>query len=273
MTQKIGFIGGGNMATSLIGGMIPQRGADMIMVSEPLADKRNELSTSFGIGVTDNNETVVEQCDVVVIAVKPQVMQQVLEPIGEAVRKEQPLLVSIAAGITMDSMSTWLGGYNRMVRVMPNTPSLVGRGASGLFADPSVDDTMRQSAQSIMQSVGVTAWVPAEKDIDSVTALSGSGPAYFFYLMEIIDKTAVELGLDPETAKALTLQTALGAAELAGTSPDDFATLREKVTSPGGTTEAAINTMEAADARRIIGDGVKAAALKSEELARLLGGK
>jgi len=248
MTQKIGFIGGGNMATSLIGGMVPERGADMIMVSEPLADKRDELHKSFGIGVTESNEALVEQCDVVVIAVKPQVMQQVLEPIGDVVRNRQPLLVSIAAGITMDSMSKWLGGYDRLVRVMPNTPSLVGRGASGMFADPSVDAAMRETAESIMQCVGVAAWVPTEKDIDTVTALSGSGPAYFFYLMDIIDKTAVELGLDPETAKTLTLQTALGAAE-------------------------AINTMEAADARRIISDGVKAAALKSEELARLLGGK
>lgn len=141
-----------------------------------------------------------------------------------------------------------------------------------MFANPAVEPQERQTAQEIMECVGVAAWVPAEKDIDSVTALSGSGPAYFFYLMEIIDRTAVELGLDPETAKKLTLQTALGAAELAGQSPDGFATLREKVTSPGGTTEAAINSMESADARRIISDGVKAAASKSEELAKLLGG-
>lgn len=272
MTGKIGFIGGGNMATSLIGGMVPARGADKIMVSEPLAEKRSELQASFDIAVTEENDALVAQCDVVVIAVKPQVMQTVLEPLGDAVQQHKPLLVSVAAGITMESMSKWLGGYDRLVRVMPNTPALVGRGASGMFANPAVEPQERQTAQEIMECVGVAAWVPAEKDIDSVTALSGSGPAYFFYLMEIIDRTAVELGLDPETAKKLTLQTALGAAELAGQSPDGFATLREKVTSPGGTTEAAINSMESADARRIISDGVKAAASKSEELAKLLGG-
>ncbi len=272
MTGKIGFIGGGNMATSLIGGMVPARGADMIMVSEPLEDKRGELQQTFGIVATDNNDELVTACDVVVVAVKPQVMQTVLEPLAQSVQQHQPLVVSVAAGITMDSMSRWLGGYDRLVRVMPNTPALVGRGASGMFANPAVDATERDVAQSILECVGVTAWVPTEKDIDSVTAVSGSGPAYFFYLMEIIDRTAVELGLDPETAKKLTLQTALGAAELAGQSPDGFATLREKVTSPGGTTEAAINSMEGADARRVISDGVKAAASKSEELAKLLGG-
>jgi pyrroline-5-carboxylate reductase len=196
-------------------------------------------------------------------------MREALLPLGPTLRERQPLLISIAAGVTIDSMTTWIGGQPAIVRVMPNTPALVGAGASGLFANEAVSNTQREVAQSIMQAVGVSVWVSREALIDTVTAVSGSGPAYFFYLMEAIEAAGLAGGLAPDIARRLTLQTALGAAKLAIASDEPVAELRRRVTSPGGTTERAIQFLESAGASETIQRAVDAARIRSEELAQL----
>ncbi len=263
------FIGGGNMARSLIGGLASSSSA--IRVADPVSEIRAGLEQDFGVYTSADNIDALAGADCVVLAVKPQMMKDVLLPIADNIQRARPLLVSIAAGIRVSSMTQWLGGYDNIVRVMPNTPALVNCGASGLYATDSVSQADRQRAFEIMSAVGVAAWVDREELIDVVTALSGSGPAYFFYLLEIMTERAVEMGLNAETARTLALQTALGAAELATQSPETFDTLRRNVTSPAGTTEAAINSMESNGARTVIGEAVQAAALRSRELAELLG--
>jgi pyrroline-5-carboxylate reductase len=269
---RIGFIGGGNMATSLVGGLIADGwGTDLIYIAEPEEKRRAEIRSRFPVHTGQDNAEVIRQVDVVVLAVKPQIMREVTRGLAAAVQEQQPLVISIAAGIRLGDLARWLGGYSRLVRCMPNTPALVQSGATGLYADPSVSETHRNLAESILRAVGLTLWLDNEVQLDAVTALSGSGPAYIFYIMEAMEKAAVELGLSPESARLLTLQTTFGAAKMALESRDGPGELRRRVTSPGGTTERAIATLEEAQLHRIFQQAIQGACTRAAELAEQLG--
>lgn len=230
------------MASSLIGGMI-EKGfpASSITASEPLAENRQSLANRFGIQTTADNLQAAKNSAVVVLAVKPQIMKSVAVEL-QPVLTHNPVIISIAAGINIASLQRWLGDELPIVRCMPNTPALVQTGASALFANANMTPAQRQLCDEILSAVGLVEWVPNETDIDTATAVSGSGPAYYFLVMEMMEKIAVEMGLTPKTARALTLQTALGAAKMASTSDLDCSELRRRVTSPKGTTERAVQT-------------------------------
>jgi len=269
---SIGFIGGGNMASSLIGGLIADGWqADCISVSDPDNQCREHLSSRFSVHTTDNNLSILNTSDVLVLAVKPQVMAEVTQPLAAAVQQNAPLIISIAAGINMADLSRWLDGYHNIVRTMPNTPAMVQSGATALYADSSVDQAGRDLAETVMRAVGLTLWVEKESLIDAVTAISGSGPAYFFYIMEAMEQAGIDMGLSAESARLLTIQTAFGAAKMALESDDDPGTLRQKVTSPGGTTERALSIMEENQLKQIFGQALQAACDRSQELAKILG--
>ena len=269
--SNIAFIGGGNMARSLIGGLVaagtPSR---TISVSEPELELRNNLQEDFGIHVHADNISAATGARVIVLAVKPQVLQEVVAPLSSLVAEHQALLVSVAAGVTVPSIERWAGGQPALVRVMPNTPALVGAGISALYANENVDEDQRKLAETIMSAVGKTVWIEDESLMDTVTAVSGSGPAYFFYVMQSINDAAVNNGLDAETARLLTLETALGAARLALASVEDPGTLKKRVTSPGGTTEAAINVLDSSGVSDAFQSAVSAARTRGGELAKLL---
>lgn len=272
MNQKITFIGGGNMATSLITGLLGQLyPADTITVAEPDVDRGAALQQQFAVNTTTNNAEAVENADIVVLAVKPQVMQQVCRGIADAVQSAQPLIISIAAGLLSKDISRWLGGDVSLVRCMPNTPSLLSVGATGLFANEKVSAEQKQQAEQILAAVGINVWVENESLLDAVTAVSGSGPAYFFLFIEAMQKAAVQLGLNAEQARLLTNQTALGAARMVNESNDDAATLRQKVTSKGGTTEQALNTFNDNKLADIVSQAMQAANNRAGELAEKLG--
>lgn len=270
MTQpSISFIGAGNMASSIIGGLIKQGfDANKLMASDPFPASLETLKQATGVATTDNNATAISQADIVVLAVKPQVMKSVALEIATAIQAKQPLIISIAAGIEIDSLQRWLGGKLAIVRCMPNTPALVQTGATGLFANAQVSDIQKQQAMSILEAIGIAEWFNSEAELDAVTAISGSGPAYFFLLMEAMQSTALQLGLSEQQAKSLTLQTALGAAKMAIESDVDAAELRRRVTSPAGTTEAAINSMQADGFETIVTKALTAARDRSIELAQ-----
>lgn len=271
MSVNIAFIGGGNMAASLVGGLLAaSTRADQILVAEPDEQRRTALQQQFAVNTTADNTTALNHA-VIILAVKPQLLQQVCRQLEKAIGKQQPLFISIAAGVRNTDINRWLGGNRAIVRCMPNTPSLLQVGASALFANESVLDSQKQLAEAIMQSVGITLWVDDEKQLDAVTALSGSGPAYFFLLMEAMQAAATGLGLDSKTAEKLTLQTALGAARMAAESDTDTATLRQRVTSKGGTTEQAIRSFEQAGFQQMVSNALKAASNRSETLADELG--
>ena len=266
--QTICFIGGGNMARSLIGGLIndgvkPQ----FITVAEPDASRREELTNHFGVNVLADNVAAVNESDIVIFAVKPQVMKTAVLPIAEELSAKKPLLISIAAGIPISSLESWAGGDLAMVRAMPNTPALINASITALFASPQVLPKHRNQAESILQAVGNAVWVEDEALMDTVTAVSGSGPAYFFYFMEALEQAAIEEGLDGKTARLLTLETALGAARLAIETEKSPSELRDQVTSPGGTTEAAIQVFEHAATKQIFKHAVTAARKRSADLA------
>lgn len=264
---SIGFIGAGNMAASLIGGLITKSfDHNRLFASDPNIDALQSLAQRTGITACANNHAVVENSDVLVLAVKPQVMQGVLADIATAVQIKKPLIISIAAGISIANICKWLGGELAIVRCMPNTPALVQLGASGLYANAKVSGPQREHAQNILTAVGIALWLDSEEQIDAVTALSGSGPAYFFLLIEAMIAAGEKLGLAAETSRALTLQTALGAAQMAITSDVDAAELRRRVTSPGGTTERAIAHFESSGLRSIVDGALQAAALRSQEM-------
>jgi pyrroline-5-carboxylate reductase len=262
--MRILFIGGGNMATALIGGLLQQgfRPGDMraVDVSE---EARRRLQQQFGVSAMATFEGEIAE-DVVLLAVKPQQMSAVANDLRARLRGQ--LVISIVAGIRTADLARWLGGHARIVRVMPNTPALIRSGVSGLFAATPVNKADRDSAQSILGSVGGVVWVRNESDIDAVTAISGSGPAYVFYFIEALEQAAVELGLNDGQAHELAVQTFVGAAKLAAGSGDPVAVLRARVTSKAGTTEAALKTMEANDIKHKIVEAVHAAARRSREL-------
>lgn len=266
--SKLAFIGGGNMAASLVGGLI-QKGYDptLITVSDPLAENQQRLSEQFGISTTADNQLAAASADVVVLAVKPQIMKQVAQGLAPAL-PHKPVVISIAAGIPVDALQTWLGADTPIIRCMPNTPALLQLGASGLYATALVSTDQKQLAETVLSAVGIVQWVAKEADIDAVTAVSGSGPAYYFLVMEIMEKIGTELGLCAETARQLTLQTALGAARMAIESDVDTAELRRRVTSPAGTTERAIQSFEANQLEDIFRQAMQDCVARAEEMAK-----
>lgn len=266
--KKIGFIGCGNMASSIIGGLTCASEKYAIYASDPDTAKLSKLSDDLGFIPCASNEELVRNVEIVVLSVKPQVMQDVLGSIKQVYSQSRPVLISIAAGIRCHQILRWLeSGSAPCVRVMPNTPALVKAGASGLFALNTTAE-QNKTAEDIMRAVGMTVWLEDEALIDTVTAVSGSGPAYFFYMMEAIYNAAVKNGLDGPVANRLTVQTALGAAKLALSSDVDFKTLRQQVTSPGGTTEAAINKLKAHDFSELVENAVMQAVMRSQELSK-----
>ena len=272
--SNICFIGGGNMATSLIGGLIAQgHAANSISVNDPNEAQREQLTTQYGINTFADCTPALADADIVVLAVKPQVMKDVALIVAKAAEQssKQPLFVSIAAGINLYSLQQWLGKDQAIVRCMPNTPSLIQQGATGLFANEQTSIVQKNLAETVLKAAGIVQWVQSEAEIDAVTAVSGSGPAYYFLLMEAMIDAGIELGLSRETASELTIQTAIGAAQMAKESDVNVAELRRRVTSPGGTTEEAINTFEGAHLRDIVKAALNAANRRSGELALMLG--
>ena len=270
---RIAFIGGGNMAASLIGGLRAQGlPASAICASDPGADRRTELHDAHGIDTFADNAQAVAGADVVVLAVKPQVMQTVCRDLAPHLQASQ-LIVSIAAGITCASLQQWLGADTprAIVRCMPNTPALLRQGVSDLFANAAVSDEQKRQAEQLLSAVGLALWLDREELIDAVTAVSGSGPAYFFLLIEAMTAAGEQLGLPRDTAAELTLHTALGAARMACESDVEAAELRRRVTSPNGTTEAAIKAFQAGGLEALVQQAMDAAARRSAELAEQLG--
>ncbi len=279
--MKIAFIGGGNMATALIAGLANKlTSGSNIHVVDPNSSALEKLHQQYGVTTASAIDDQVGQCEVIVLAVKPQQMKDVaaalLPHLGQQAApagssKTQPLLLSIAAGIRAQDLSRWLGGYGAIVRTMPNTPALIGMGITGMVAMNSVSETQKLAADSIMKAVGSTVWLADESLIDPVTAVSGSGPAYVFYFIEAMQQAAQDMGLTAEQGKELALATFAGAAQLAVQSTDPVSVLRERVTSKGGTTYAALQSMEQSGIKEAIGKAMKAACARGKELGDELG--
>ena len=270
---KIAFIGGGNMAAALIAGLAGKLTAGAnIHVVDPNADALARLQGQFGVGTAPTADAALGASDVIVLAVKPQSMREVaaqlLPLLGGAKR---PLILSIAAGIRAADLSRWLGGYGAIVRCMPNTPALIGLGITGMVASAGVAAGQKDAADAIMKAVGATVWLDDEALIDPVTAVSGSGPAYVFYFIEAMQEAAAELGLTAQQGTQLALATFVGAAQLAAQSSEPVALLRERVTSKGGTTYAALTSMEDSGVKAAIKAAVKAAAQRGKEMGDELG--
>lgn len=273
-TKHIGFIGGGNMAVSLINGLlISGHAPSQIWVADIDEEKLRHLAAQLKINVTPSNHVVAEAVDVLVLAVKPQQIKEVAQDLAAIVQQRALLVVSIAAGINQYSLARWLGQETPIVRCMPNTPALVLTGATALHANPNVDEQQRDLAENILRAVGLAVWVDAEDELDAVTAVSGSGPAYFFMLMEAMEKVALELGLSERTARLLVQQTALGAAKIALESTETPAELRQRVTSPGGTTQRAIETFTQGGFVELVAKALTAARDRAVEMAKQLGEK
>lgn len=265
-SPQLVFIGAGNMAQALAGGLLAKGWApDHLGLTDINQQHLKRLSTQLGINHYSSNPQAVQQADIVVLAVKPQLLEPVCRELAGHL-DQQPLIISIAAGVTTAKLQDWLN-YDRLVRVMPNTPSLVEAGAAGLYATASVSEAQKQQANTIVESAGLGLWFDKEADLDAVTAVSGSGPAYFFLLMESMISAGEQLGLSRDAASQLVLQTAFGAAKLAQKSDDAPAELRRKVTSPGGTTAAAIEAFEQGGFAELVQQALTAARDRSIELA------
>lgn len=266
--SSIVFIGGGNMASCIIGGMVAEgfEPSD-ITVSVPTQSSRDRLAAEFGILVTDNNRSAVANADVVVLAVKPQIFQSVAEDLATAI-PTKAVVVSVAAGISIESMHTWLGDSIAIVRAMPNTPALVGTGATGLYANQATDASQQEIVRSMFEAVGYCCWVDTEAQINAVIAVSGSGPAYFFRILEIMQSVGQELGLSENVARQLASQTALGAAQMAKSSDLSPAQLRKQVTSPGGTTEHALSSFQQDNLDAIFRKAMKSAVTRAEQMSK-----
>lgn len=268
--MKITFLGGGNMANALIGGLLKQGFAPSdVHVVELNADNREKLSATYGVTCHAGPEAAAWATDMIVLAVKPQQMKEAVAPIASHLANQ--VVVSIAAGLRLESLSRWLGGYRKLVRTMPNTPALIGAGITGLFALPEVSADERAAAERVLQAVGTTVWIDDESRIDAVTAVSGSGPAYVFLFIEALQQAAADLGFTPEQARQLSIETVLGAAKLAAASDEPASILRERVTSKGGTTEAALKVMAERGVKEGIVAGIQAADARGRELGKLLG--
>lgn len=268
----IAIIGAGHMGQSLIGGLIadgydPQK----IWATHPKPEKLMPLNKQFGIHVDTDNKVAAQTANIIIFAVKPQVLKTVATELAPIIHRRQPLIISIAAGIRTTDIQHWLGSKTAIIRCMPNTPALIRCGATALYANTQVNQEQKSLTESIMRAVGITVWLEEESQLDTVTALSGSGPAYFFRIMESLEKIAVELKLPAEIAHLLTLQTALGAARMALESEEPIGILRKKVTSPGGTTECALQILENYHLDKIFAEAITAAQQRSVELAKKLG--
>ena len=272
LNKNICFIGGGNMARSLIGGLIADGcRPDTIWAADPDEGQRDALGRAFAVQTVSSNTEGAAQSDVIVIAVKPQVLQTVAREIATIVSARDVLIISIAAGIREPDINRWLGGNTAIVRAMPNTPSLLRSGVSALYANQQTNESQREMAESILRAVGAAVWLEDESLMDAVTAVSGSGPAYFFLFMEAISDVARQIGLSPQVARLLTVETALGAARMALETSEDIATLRHQVTSPGGTTAAALETLDSQEFRELIATAINKARARAIELADQFG--
>ena len=269
MAGEIVFIGGGNMGRALLGGLIADGlPAGRLAVAEPDPTRRGALADELGIRTAGEGAALIADAGAVVLAVKPQALRAVAQGLAAAFGAQRPLIVSIVAGVTEASIDAWLGGDFPIVRCMPNTPALVRQGISALHANVRVNADQRAQAERILGSVGSVVWVTDEALLDAVTAVSGSGPAYFFAVMEAIEQAGVALGLSPDISRRLTLQTALGAAVLATQGGEAPSTLRAQVTSPGGTTQAALEVLQAGGLMGLFQDALTAAHRRAGELAR-----
>jgi pyrroline-5-carboxylate reductase len=264
----LAFIGCGNMARSLIGGLIADGwNPASIRVADADPGQLERISSTYPVSTHTQNNAAAAGADVVLLAVKPQITAAVARELADTIARQQPLVISIAAGIRESALRGWLGEQTAIVRSMPNTPAMVQSGAAALYANSTVSETQRSIAESILRAVGLALWIEDEALMDAVTALSGSGPAYFFLFMEALQDAGCELGLPPQTARLLTLQTAFGAAKMALESSEDAATLRRRVTSPGGTTESAVAILEENGFAGLVNQALHAAATRSRELA------
>jgi pyrroline-5-carboxylate reductase len=270
--MKIAFIGGGNMASALIAGLAGKlaAGGD-IHVVDPNADALERLVDGYGVSTALTIDGALAGSEVIVLAVKPQQMRDVAAALLPHLQASQPLILSIAAGIRGADLARWLGGYGAIVRTMPNTPALIGLGITGMVAMDGVSEAQKAAADGIMKAVGQTVWLDDEAQIDPVTAVSGSGPAYVFYFIEAMQQAAVEMGLSAEQGRELALATFVGAAQLAAQSSDPVPLLREKVTSKGGTTYAALTSMEDSGVKEKIIEAIKAAAARGRALGDEMG--
>ena len=272
--MKMTFIGGGNMTTALISGLRKQHySAAAMQVVEPIEERREELTGKFGVRCCPEIDKAAMNCEILVIAVKPLQAKIALAPVMGPLREllTTQLVVSVAAGLRLADVSRWLGGYHQLVRCMPNTPALIGAGITGLYADPAVGHEGRDTAEKILAGVGNTLWVADEAQMDAVTAVSGSGPAYVFYFIEALQQAAQTLGFNATEARVLAIDTFVGAARLAEQTPEQVSVLRQRVTSKGGTTEAALNSFEASGIHDAILRGVMAAAERGRELGDEIG--
>jgi pyrroline-5-carboxylate reductase len=268
--MKIAFLGGGNLASALIGGLVA-KGYDprSIAVVEISPAARERLAAKYGVRVGTAPDAATAGCDTLVLAVKPQDMRSALASFPENLKRK--LVISVAAGVRLDALSRWLGGHRKLVRCMPNTPALIGAGISGLYALPEVSAEERKRAEAILGAVGEVVWLADEKLLDPVTAVSASGPAYVFWFIEQLAKSGEALGLSPEVSMKLAMQTVLGAALLAARSKEPPAVLRERVTSRGGTTEAALRVFEQERLAEHFRRAVEAASRRGAEMGELLG--
>jgi len=269
INTKVGLIGGGNIGRAIAGGLL--RGgmhATNLMVAEPLPEQcdllRKEL---YGIMVTEENETVAAAAETLLFSVKPQILKPVCEKLTEVVQHSRPLIMSIAAGPKIDDIDQWLGGGLSVVRVMPNQPALIDQGISALFANQQTDESGRDMAEKIMTAVGQVVWLDSESKMDAVTAISGTGPSYFYLLIDCMIEAGIKAGIDPETARTLAVETARGATSLAAAETETMSSLIERVRSPGGTTTAAFELLDAADVRGIFAAAIGAAERRAAELA------
>ncbi len=269
---EIAFVGAGNMADSMIGGLLKHGlPAKNLRAADPLAERLRRLKSAWGVATFSDNREAVTGADVVILAVKPQVVGEVLAGIRDTVAQQGPLVISIAAGIAIASLERWLGPQTPIVRCMPNIPALLQEGATALHSNGCARADQIKAAEQILAAVGTVSWVEEEASLDAVTALSGSGPAYFFLFLEAMVDAGVELGLERATSRELALQTGLGACRMALAEDGDIAALRRRVTSPEGTTQAAIERFEASGLREIVASAMRAARERAREIARELG--
>ena len=268
---RIGFIGGGNMARSLIGGLLQRNAtAENISVSDPIDAQLQSLESQFGIFVTHDNSEVLQRSDVLILAVKPQDLHPVARSLAKTITAQPPVFISIAAGARASDIGRWLGGIS-VIRAMPNRPALQGCGVSGVYAGAEITAHARDLATTILGAAGTVVWVDTEDQMDAVTAVSGSGPAYVFLLIEMLESAGIELGLGAEVSRRLAIETAFGSAVMSRDSAESPAVLRQQVTSKGGTTEAALRVLESHGVRAIFAKAIAAAAGRSAEMAEELG--
>jgi pyrroline-5-carboxylate reductase len=268
---RTGIIGGGNMARAIAGGLLRggMRATDL-MISHPRPEQCSALRKELqGVFVTESNRDIATSAETLLFAVKPQILKVVCEELQLTVQQRRPLIISIAAGPRIDDIDSWLGGGLSVVRVMPNQPALIDQGISALFANPRTDIANRSMAEKIMSAVGEVVWMDSESRMDAVTAVSGTGPAYFYLLIDVMIETAISLGIDPATARTLVVETALGATALASARNEPMSLMIDRVRSPGGTTTAAFEHLEKADARGIFANAIVAARDRATELANV----